>query len=98
MNLTVKPVSASRGLMFRRKQKLPVMLDARKFKSLHTWFCFFSMDVAFLDVLGRVIGTARLRPFSMCRLPRGTVAVLEGVKLGLKEGDVVDLMLDQNKK
>ena len=43
------------GLMFRRRQKLPVLIKRVGSGTITTWFVFHSIDLAFLDVNGIVL-------------------------------------------
>jgi len=95
--LKVRRVNSIRGLMFRRKPTIPVLLkipDGRFFKGnyVHTWFVFYPIDAAFIDQNKNVIGISRLKPFSGCRLPKQTYYIVEAPagKLGTSVGDVVE--------
>jgi len=66
MKLKVKKLGSFRGLMFRRKQKLPCLLFSLSSKGIHTWFVFYPIDAIFLDINGVVRSkVSYLKPFSI---------------------------------
>ena len=52
-------ISQARGLMFRRKQNLVMILNKEKKISLHMFFVFFPIDVLILDKNKRIIEIKR---------------------------------------
>jgi len=77
MKLKVKKLSGF-GLVFRRKQKLPVLLKRVGRGSITTWFVFHRIDLVFLDVNGVVVDIRwNLKPFSTYKPPRNYSFVLE---------------------
>lgn len=93
--LKVRRMSGLRGLMFRRKPKIPIMIRLRPSKlgakAIHTWFVSYSIDTAFISRNFRVIKKMTLKPFSMVKIPNFVRYVVEAPagKLKLYRGDVV---------
>jgi uncharacterized membrane protein (UPF0127 family) len=66
------------GLQFRRRLPADAGLLLVPCNSVHTCFVRFSVDVVFLDGVGRVLAIRRdLRPWRLAIGPRGSHAVLE---------------------
>ena len=64
MKLKVRKLGSFRGLMFRRKPKVPVLITLNG-QGIHTWFVFYPIDCVFLDVNGIALEKKfRIRPFS----------------------------------
>ncbi|MGH9083320.1 MAG: DUF192 domain-containing protein [Acidimicrobiales bacterium] len=68
-------VDRARGLVGRRRLDGALLL--RRTRSVHTAGVRFRLDVAFLDRDLVVVGTCRLRPWSVARPRRGACHVLE---------------------
>ena len=71
MNINPKPrickstLSQARGLMFRKKQNLVMILPKEKKISLHMFFVFFPIDVLILNKNKKIIEIKRkLKPFT----------------------------------
>lgn len=80
------------GLQFRRRLPRGGGLLLAPCNSVHTCFLFFSLDVAILDIDGRVIDVRRnLRPWRAILPIRAAHAVLEmnADELSVEIGDVV---------
>ena len=98
MKLTVKRVSSIRGLMFRRRPKIPVMFELGKSRIIHMVFVFYQIDIAILDENCQVIATRRnlkpfmvygiknrlAKPFYCIEWPAGKMTVNEGDKVELE--------------
>lgn len=55
MKLKVKKLSATTGLMLRKRPKIPVLLHHPGRSGIHTWFVFYPIDACFLDSNGIVV-------------------------------------------
>jgi len=64
MKLKVRNLGSFRGLMFRRKPKIPVLIKLNG-HGIHTWFVFYQIRAVFLDV-NCIVTDVRwhLKPFS----------------------------------
>jgi len=95
--LEVRRINSIRGLMFRRRPIVPVLLKIPngrfiKGNGIHTWFVFYPIDVVFVRENGDIIGMLRLKPFSSRNLPRQTRYVIEAPvgQLSVGVGDTVE--------
>jgi len=77
MKLKVKKLGSFRGLMFRRRPKIPVFI-AFDGKGIHTWFVFYPIRVVFLDTNCIVTDIRwRIKPFSTYRSRIPSAFVIE---------------------
>lgn len=81
-----------RGLLGSRPGVTPMLLSPAN--SVHALGMTYTLDVASLDDLGRVVHVSRLHPFGLTRPRRGVTRVLEATgdsfrQLGITEGVVV---------
>jgi len=92
--LKVRYVSAFRGLMFRRRPKVPVVFKVpHGLGCVHTWFVFYPIDIALIRRDFCVVQKMTIKPFSMGRVHNFIKYIVEAPagKLNLGVGDVVEL-------
>lgn len=71
-------LSQARGLMFRRKQNLIIILPQEQKVSLHMFFVFYPIDVLILDEQKKIVEIKRnFRPFTFWTSPQKGKYVVE---------------------
>ena len=91
-------LSRTRGLMFRRDLKRPLLFvfggNGRRRYAIHSLFVFFSFSAIFLDGRKRVVDARVAEPFISLMMPKAECRYLiEGkpeLAAGVSEGDVLE--------
>ncbi len=95
----------SKGLMFAGKKKInkgmclviPSKMDERINSSVTMLFCFYSMDIIFVDSNFNVVDKQTLRPFKVCYVPkkkcRYVIESFKGKFNNIKIGDKIEIHL-----
>ena len=87
--------SKSKGLMFTTRVKMPLIFVNKKMENttIHMFFVFYPIDVAWLDENKKIIHKQTLKPFSVSRainakyvieMPAGSLDAEIGEKLNFK--------------
>ena len=63
MKIAKNPLRKMIGLMFQRPKKLLMIWDKDVNYGVHTWFCFFTMKINFLDKNKKIVESVILKPF-----------------------------------
>ena len=82
------------GLMFQTKKKTCLLTFGKSMCwNLHTWFCFYPLDIYFLDKDSRIVEKTSMKPWTTYKSKKKTFYALE-IPAGAKKytlGQKVDL-------
>ena len=86
-------LSQARGLMFRRKRNLLMILPRERRVSLHMFFVFYPLDILIINGQGRIVEIKQnLQPFALWRArQRGKYVVEIAYPSVYRVGDVVEM-------
>ncbi len=86
-------LSQARGLMFRRKQNVLMILPREKIVSLHMFFVFYPLDILIINLHGRIVEIKQnLQPFALWQArQRGKYVVEIAYHSSYQVGDLVEM-------